>query len=230
MLKLSAVLTVVVKFMVTQSLLWQSEQQSSDFAELCNALYERELISLARDKQSTLLGVQAKINSLPHYVKRTAFALLNAHSPLALDVQNASWSAKQASISPSISQLMAYDSNVLSWYRQQVLVHGLVVPIALEQKIVIDCIDRIDIKQQRFRTNIYGWFNLAESDLNDVTTSVNASLLKPTKKVMTAACAGHRWQNSQKVQPSIPSLRELLLSCTINWRNFKQPRTNITHN
>lgn len=216
--------------MVTQSLLWQSQQQSSDFAELCNALYERELVKLASDEQSLLSGLQAKINSLPHYVKRTAFALLNAQSPLELDVQNASWSAKQASISPSTSQLMAYDNNVISWYKEQALVHGLVVPIALKQKIVLDCIDRVDVKRQRFRTNVYGWFNLTDNALKKVIEPMNANLLKPTKKVMTAACAGHCWQNNQKVQPSMPSLRELLLSCTINWRNFKQPRTNIAHN
>lgn len=230
MLKLSSAITVVVKFMMTQSLLWQSQQHSSDFAELCNALYERELINLARDELSTQCGLQAKISSLPHYVKRTAFALLNTQSPLVLDVQNASWSARQANVSPAISQLTAYDSNVLAWYRQQVLMHGLVVPIALDHKIMLDCIDRIDVKKQRFHTNVYGWFDLTESNAKNIETSLTTHLLKPTKKVMTAACAGHCWQKSQKIQPSLPSLRQLLLSCTINWRNFKQPRTNMAHN
>ena len=66
-------------------------------------------------------------------------------------------------------------------------------------------------------------------------------LLKPNKKVMLAACAGHCWQitphntfysttdnkksttSARKLQPIIPSLRELLLSCAINWKDFKQP-------
>lgn len=216
--------------MVTQSLLWQSEQQSSDFAELCNALYERELMSLARDECVDIIGLQGRIKSLPHYVKRTAFALLNAQTPLDLDVQNASWSAKQANRAPSISQLSAYNENVIAWYKSQQLIHGLVVPIALDSRIVLDCIDRVDIGQKRFRTNVYGWFNLTECGSDNQANANNASLLKPTKKVMTAACAGHCWQNNQKMQPSMPSLRELLLSCTINWRNFKQPRANVKHN
>jgi len=228
--------------MVTQSLLWQSEQQSSDFAELCNALYERELMTLARGEYSLVTDLQGRIKSLPHYVKRTAFALLTAQTPLDLDIQNASWSAKQASTLPSVSQLSAYDENVITWYKSQQLVHGLVVPIALNSHIVLDSIDRIDLVQQRFRTNVYGWFNLTDNlaaqEANNDTEGTterevsrhNVTLLKPTKKVMTAACAGHRWQNSRKLQPIMPSLRELLLSCTINWRNFKQPRINLPDN
>jgi hypothetical protein len=212
--------------MVTQSLLWQSAQQSSDFAELCNGLYERELSTLARHENIGVSGLQNRIKSLPHYVKRTAFALLNAQTPLELDIQNASWSAKQASSPPSASQLSAYDETVITWYKNQALGLGLVVPIALKTHIVLDCIDRIDLEQQRFRTNVYGWFNLSKNAVN----SHNVKLLKPTKAVMTAACAGHCWQNGRKLQPLMPSLRELLLSCTINWRNFKQPRANLTDN
>ena len=33
---------------MTQSLLWQESQQSNEFAELCSALYEREVTLLAR--------------------------------------------------------------------------------------------------------------------------------------------------------------------------------------
>ena len=236
--------------MVTQSLLWQSEQQSSDFAELCNALYERELMTLARNEYPALSSLQSRIKSLPHYVKRTAFALLNAQTPLELDIQNASWSAKQVSSHPSIGQLISYDENVIAWYRSQQLVHGLVVPIALNSHIVLDSVDRIDREKQRFRTNVYGWFDLSNNESNNESKNATAadsssstahkvnnelktdnnnnviSLLKPTKKIMTAACAGHCWQNSRKSQPILPSLRELLLSCTINWRNFKQPRVN----
>lgn len=220
--------------MVTQSLFWQSAQQSSDFAELCNALYERELITMSRKEYTVVAGLQARMKSLPHYVKRTAYALLNAESPLELDIQNASWSAKQAGSPPSINQLVNYQENVLTWYQRQPLVHGLVVPIALNSQIVLDTIVRIDKDQQRIRTNVYGWFNLGDNELNQTNTNrlerSEFNLLKPTKKVMTAACAGHCWLNSQKVQPTLPSLRELLLSCTINWRNFKQPKANFTDN
>jgi len=260
MLKLSALIKVVIKFMVTQSLLWQSQQHSSDFAELCNALYERELIILTRNECLALASLQGRIKSLPHYVKRTAFALLKAQTPLELDIQNASWSAKQVATSPEISQLSAYDETVIAWYKSQELVHGLVVPIALNGHIVLDCIDRIDLENQRFRTNVYGWFYLtdnetvsgasnreknegdrvsaaiiaaeskAESKAEKEVTRRKVNLLKPTKKVMSAACAGHRWKDGQKLQPMMPSLRELLLSCTINWRNFKQPRVNLPDN
>ncbi|MFT5815328.1 MAG: hypothetical protein ACI9VT_003100 [Psychroserpens sp.] len=262
MLKLSALIKTVVKFMVTQSLLWQSEQQSSDFAELCNALYERELMTLARNEYSTLAGLQSRVKSLPHYVKRTAFALLNAQTPLELDIQNASWSAIQPRTLPSISQLSAYDKNVITWYKSQPLFYGLVVPIALNSHIVLDSIDRIDLEKQRFRTNVYGWFSLSDNVTPNIASNTakseekrgiqseihnrikneikseaqsevihrTANLLKPTKQIMTAACAGHCWQNSRKLQPILPSLRELLLSCTINWRNFKQPRVNLPYN
>jgi hypothetical protein len=60
---------------------------------------------------------------------------------------------------------------------------------------------------------------LSEHDKNNAT----AQLLKPNKKVMSAACAGHRWLNVNKANPSMLSLREILLSCAINWHNFKQP-------
>ncbi|SEL89277.1 hypothetical protein SAMN05216262_1308 [Colwellia chukchiensis] len=212
--------------MVTQSLLWQSAQQSSDFAELCNGLYERELLSLSKSDTATVAELQGRIKSLPHYIKRTAYALLNAQTPLQLDIQNASWSAKQANVSPSLSQLSAYPETVFAWYNSFLLKPGLVVPIQLTSHIVLDSIDRVDNEQQRIRTNVHGWFDFKASTIQED----SIRLLKPNKKVMTAACAGHRWQNQRKLSPVMPSLRELLLSCTINWRNFKQPVTNIGNN
>ena len=103
--------------MVTQSLLWQSEQQSSDFAELCNALYERELRILATNEVASVAGLQGRIKSLPHYVKSAAHALLSADTPLDLDIQNASWSAKQTVTMPSTNQLLDYQGNVIAWYK-----------------------------------------------------------------------------------------------------------------
>jgi len=58
--------------------------------------------------------------------------------------------------------LLDYEANVLSWYKAQTLVYGLVVPIATADCIVLDCIDRVDAEKKRFRTNVYGWFTLAE--------------------------------------------------------------------
>ncbi len=199
-----------------QTSLWQGDYQSADFAELCNALYERELRQLSVLPVSSVQAIQGRIKSLPHYIKRTAYSMLQAQTPLALDVQNASWSAKQSVQVPLSGQEL---DSVNKWYQSIRLNHGLVVPIATASTILLDSIDRVDNDKQRFRTNAHGWFYLEQNDKNQT----NIQLLKPNKKVMTAACCGHSWLNNHRANPSIPSLRELLLSCAINWRNFKQP-------
>jgi hypothetical protein len=203
-------------FMNEQTSLWQQEYQSADFAELCNALYERELRQLSEFPASSVQVVQGRLKSLPHYIKRTAFSMLQAQTPLELDVQNASWSAKQSLHMPLSGQTLTL---VNQWYLSTDLHHGLVVPIANNSTILLDSIDRIDTKQQRFKTNAHGWFYL----LADTENNAKGQLLKPNKKVMTAACSGHSWLNSHRANPTIPTLRELLLSCAINWHNFKQP-------
>jgi len=199
-----------------QTSLWQGDDQSADFAELCNALYERELRQLSESTTSTTQAIQGRLKSLPHYIKRTAYSMLQAQTPLALDVQNASWSAKQSLQMPLSGQELA---SVNKWYQSINLSHGLVVPIATHSTIVLDSIDSVDTDNQRFRTNAHGWFYLSKNEKN----KTNVQLLKPNKKVMTAACSGHSWLNDHRGNPTIPSLRELLLSCAINWRNFKQP-------
>jgi hypothetical protein len=208
--------------MTEQTSLWQNEQhqqQSSDFAELCNALYERELSMLAQMSVSSPQAIQGRLRSLPHYIKRTAHLMMQTQSPLTLDVQNASWSAKQGLHIPLSHQELA---SVNQWYLSITLSHGLVVPIDCGTHIALDSIDRIDADKQRFRTNAHGWFNLSE---NIQPSGNSARLLKPNKKTMVAACTGHRWLNDHKANPVIPSLRELLLSCAINWQNFKKPLT-----
>lgn len=205
--------------MVLQSQLWQQNGQSLEFSELCNALYERELAILSQDSHLTLPSIKGRIKSLSHYIKKTADALLTAEpkSPLNLDIQNASWFAKQAKNMPSISQMENYHDVVLSWYQHQALPYGLVIPIAHENSIVLDCINKIDFEKNRLRTNVHGWFDLQNPHLNNH----DYYLLKPTKRVMTAACIGHQWHGEIKLQLRIPSLRELLLSTNINWKNFK---------
>jgi len=199
-----------------QTSLWQGDHQSADFAELCNALYERELRQLSEFPISSVQTIQGRIKSLPHYIKRTAHSMLQAQTPLALDVQNASWSAKQSLQVPLNGQEL---ESVNKWYQSISLNHGLVVPIATPSTILLDSIDSVDNENQRFRTNVHGWFYLEKSEKN----KANVQLLKPNKKVMSAACCGHSWLNNHRANPTIPSLRELLLSCAINWRNFKQP-------
>ncbi|WP_286269555.1 hypothetical protein [Thalassotalea hakodatensis] len=202
--------------MTEQVSLWQDESQSADFAELCCALYEREITSLSRMQLDSASAIQGRLKSLSYYVKRTASSMLQTKTPLTLDIQNASWSAKQ-SIHPPLAGQETDEVN--QWYLSAPLTHGLVVPVADKSRIMLDSIDRIDMENQRFRTNTFGWFTL------DGPQSQPIKLLKPNKKVMTAACTGHTWLNDQKTIPTMPTLRELLLSCAINWRNFKQTLT-----
>lgn len=206
--------------MTEQTSLWQIEQQSVDFAELCLALYEREIGILTGSTITSVRSMQGRLKSLPYYVKRTAHLMIQAKTPLVLDSQNASWSAKQAKHMPLNDQEI---ESVNQWYLSIALTHGLVVPVLCQSHIVLDSIDRIDHEQQRFRTNAHGWFNL--SNYQKPINSEPIRLLKPNKRVMTAACTGHCWSNEHKANPIILTLRELLLSCAINWRNFKQPLT-----
>lgn len=204
---------------MTQTSFWQDNQYPSRYAELCNALYERELSILASTGLTDVAGLQRRLKSLPYYIKRTADLMTHCQCPLELDTVNGSWFCKQNIKMPIAGQDSA---SVWRWYLGINLQPGLVVPVALENRIILDCVDRLDKNGQGFRTNFCGWFK-AETGLNvEAKTTEKFHLLKPNKKVMMAACSGHCWQNQRKVQPIMPSLRELLLSCSINWRNFKQ--------
>lgn len=201
--------------MTEQVSFWQEQEQLPELAELCCALYERELKAISSINNAALASLQGRIKSLPYYVKRTAYLMAQCRSPLSLDLHNATWSAKQLGKMPITGQ----DSlTVNNWYLTITLTPGLVVPIALQTHIVLDSIDRIDHEKKRLRTNSHGWFDLS---LMEESKSI-PRLLKPNKRVMTAACTGHAWLNDNKTNPIIPSLRELLLSCTIDWRNFKR--------
>ncbi len=212
---------------MSQNTLWQTNKQNNDFAELCNALYERETSLLANAEATSIENMQGRLKSLPHYINRTANLLVSVNelgfSPLTLDVQNATWSANQAN---KLSVLAQNEQDVFTWYLTLIgqtnkTSLGLVVPILKDDHIFLDSIDRIDIEKRRIRTNVSGWFSLIEFNVDH-----SLYLLKPTKKVMLAACAGHQWQgqmHTTKLRPIIPSLRELLISCAINWQDFKRP-------
>jgi len=219
---------------VTQSSLWQDNQQSSDFAEICNALYERELRLLANLETDNVKAVQGRLKSLPYYINKTANQMTQVSelraTPLKLDVQNATWSSKQTLQVPLAGQEL---ESIVSWYqalleKQQKSALGLVIPVLVDDHIVLDCIDGVNVEKQKLRTNVFGWFSLIDLVEEKAEHTKAQRLLKPNKKVMLAACAGHRWQKSAKtsrLRPIIPSLRELLLSCAINWQNFKQSRS-----
>ncbi|MCJ8320308.1 MAG: hypothetical protein MJK12_11790 [Colwellia sp.] len=202
---------------MTQTSLWQEQQQSANYAELCNALYERELRQLANMALPNAQAVQGRLKSLSYYINRTALLMTQTDSPLELDVQNAAWQTRQSNKIPLTGQNVEL---VYTWYLSTKLPLGLIVPVLSNDHIILDCIDRLDSENHRFRTNVSGWFDLSG---NDNKSHQQVKLLKPNKKVMAAACSGHSWQGSNKSHPIIPSLRELLLSCSINWKNFKQP-------
>ncbi len=219
---------------MSQSSLWQIQSDNSAFAELCNGLYQREIAILAKGDFSSAGAVQARLKSLSYYITRTAHAMTQVsnqgQSPLVLDSQNASWSAKQSKLMPLSGQVTLQETEKANdWYLQKDVYIGLVVPVLLDDHIIIDCVDRIDVQGKRIRTNIGGWFSLTAKSSEEVLLASNPNLppekrlLKPNRKIMSAACAGHCWQGSAKQRPIIPSLRELLLSCSINWKNFKKP-------
>ncbi len=217
---------------MTQTSLWQDNKQHTTFAEICNALYERELRLLASADIASAQGVQGRLKSLPHYINRTANLMTRVNeqgdSPLTLDVQNATWSAKQSRQLPLKGE---EEGVIFSWYlellnKRNKSLLGLVVPVLVEDHIILDCIDGVDTDENRLRTNVSGWFSLISGADQSTDNANSIRLLKPNKKVMLSACAGHCWQHCHsktKLRPIIPSLRELLLSCAINWQNFKQP-------
>ena len=202
-------------------LLSDALEHSTQFSELCSALYEREINLLANAKLSTKEQIQSRLKSMNYYVKRTAGSMLAAQSPLLLDLQNASWTEKQSKQLPIKEQT---DAEIQKWYQNNKLCLGLVVPVLIKEhektRIMIDCIDRIDGENQRFRTNYCGWFYLNQTPSHQ---DENYTLLKPNKKVFTAACSGHQWQGNRRTQTLTLPLRELLLSCQINWRNLRLP-------
>ena len=176
---------------------------------------------------TSIENMQGRLKSLSHYINRTANLMVSVNelglSPLTLDVQNATWSANQAS---KISVLAQNEQDVFLWYLRLISQKnkaslGLVIPILQVDHIILDSIDRVDIEKKRIHTNFSGWFSLIEVNVDHP-----LRLLKPTKKVMLAACAGHQWQGrikATKLRPIIPSLRALLISCAIDWQNFKRP-------
>jgi hypothetical protein len=211
---------------MTQSSLWQASTETGYFAELCNALYHREINLLAKGRFDDVIAVQSRLQSLPYYITRVAHSMIKVvaegKSPLKLDVQNANWSAKQSSKIPLAGQKTEQElSTVIAWYLQEGISVGLAVPVLLGNHIIVDCIDRVDFDKRKLRTNVGGWFSLVPESSSGI-GKVNKRLLKPNKKIMASACAGHFWQGNHKQDPIMPSLRELLLSCSIDWQNFKK--------
>lgn len=199
-----------------QPQLWHNDPNSLVFADLCNALYERELKKLSIEPNLPLIHLQKKIASLPYYIKRASERIIDFGSPLDLDSQNASWMYRQPTACPGPKQKAA---DIAKFYQAQQKV-ALVVPIYLkktgEEQLLLDSID--GIRDGNIHTNEHGWFNIEGEPLDD--NNQNSRLLKPTKITMTCACSGHRWLNHKRTSARALSLREMLLATNINWTSF----------
>lgn len=192
----------------------------ANFAELCSALYERELHSLAHSSIGQPSLLKRRLAGLPYHVKNIAHYLCQHNSPLNVDVHNASFQFKQAVKVPT--RTANADKNY-AWYSQHAT-PGLVVPIYIEDidghHIELDCVDRVDKETKTLHTNKFGWFDFYGKPTEQTRGILVKQLNKPSKAIMQSACCGHVWNHKNRVLPRVLSLRELLLSSQIDWKRF----------
>lgn len=209
--------------------IFTDSQQQTHFAEICNALYERELITLAHASFTNISLLQRKLGGLRHHVKRAAYHFIHHTGPLTVDVHNASWQAKQSA--HCIGKKHDLDK-AQQWFTQHAR-SGLPVVVYVQningEYLELDSIDRIDKTEQRLHSNKFGWFhmdgrNVAQSGNSHKAMQLAAdecTLLRPNNPAFSAACSGHTWNHRGRSQPRTLTLRELLLSGSINWKNFR---------
>lgn len=201
------------------------------YTELCTALYERELFSLANTQQSNIARLQQRLKGLSYHIRRAAYFMASNITPLALDTHNATWTANQRKKNPALNVNLAANQQWLSRYSA----HGLVVCVWVQElsqgHIELDSIDRVLPEKSLLHTNKHGWFTLegkaAESESD---TYSQRQLCRPNKTFVTAACCGHQWNHKGPVPPRPLTLREILLASTINWTHFRTPykQLNVT--
>lgn len=206
----------------TQTDIFSADHQALHFAELCNALYERELSQLANSSLNQASLLKRRLSGLSHHIKSAARFLTSHNTPLEVDFHNASWQAKQA---PKPFSAKQDGEKCRQWVRQCQIGMPLVVAVIEhgQESLELDSIDRIDSEQPRIHLNKHGWFNLTGEWQQ--TGQVEKRWLLPDKASYTAACCGHTWTHKGKGQPRALTLRELLLSTRINWKNPKVPLT-----
>ena len=202
--------------------IFSNDTQQKHFAELCNALYERELFTLSQQKSNNVHLLQRRLGGLSHHIRRAAEHLLNHQAPIDVDIHNASWQAKQAAT--CMIQKADMDKT-RDWFALHARM-GLVVPVYLMETGVehleLDSVDRIVWEEQRLHLNKNGWFQFDGSCPRSNSDPLNNTrLLVPAKASLSAACCGHSWNHKGKYQPRTLTLRELLLSSQINWKTFK---------
>lgn len=225
----------------SQQELWRGLKNSLLYAELCNALYEREIPRLSDEELSDTHRIKW-LKSLPFYVRKTAQSIVDAHVPYAFDSQNGSWFDSQSLKPPHLGQKCDDISKFFGKYNKLL---AIVVPVyTMEngfEKVYLDTIDQTDEANQRIHTNANGWFNIAgepiasqeqQSSLAQPYDNLSArnrcihfqqKLLKPTKVALKAACCGHQWLNNKRRDPRLLSLREMLLVARVNWKNSLEP-------
>lgn len=190
-----------------------------NFAELSNALYERELQNLAMSSISDPALLKRKIKGLSHHVKNAAMHLLDGKAPIEVDVHNGSWQVKQAGKCPIATQ---HTDKTLKWFGEYSR-YGAVVAVYIEhlgaEHIELDSVDMM--ASDRLHLNKFGWFSKTGEYFDIVPKQTRYLLLKPSKAILSAACGGHRWTPKGRAIPRALSLRELLLSTEIDWKTFK---------
>ncbi|RWU12267.1 hypothetical protein EGC76_03500 [Pseudidiomarina gelatinasegens] len=188
---------------------------SGAFAELCTALYERELKQLAQQEQISISLLQRRLQSVPYYVQNAARGMLESDAPYTLDVQNASWQTPQKK-HLTVSSTQA--SKLQRWLSRSARL-GDTVPIfdlqSAIQQVRLDSIDRIDKAQHRVHCNMHGWFNFEGKCLE--TGSDQLWLLRPDATNLAPAFCGHQWSHKGRIDPRTLTLREVLLATTVDF-------------
>lgn len=214
--------------MVEQSDIFFQNPNSVAFAELCNALYQRECQFLAEYGPAQTSLLKRKLKHLHTHITQCAELLLNNTSPLTVDQHNASYQAKQSAKCPSSKQT---HSTIQSYFNTHHHV-GSILVVAVNElgmtHLEIDSLDKVNNEQALIHVNKFGWFNYAGQPVNADGTSIDQTnaiqpltLLKPTKSVFMSACCGHRWSHTGKISPRVLTMRELRLSFSIKWKGLR---------
>ncbi|WJG08612.1 hypothetical protein [Aliiglaciecola sp. LCG003] len=202
--------------------IFASDQRQRHFAELCNALYERELQALSKNSISNVSLLQRRLAGLSYHIKNAADYFLTQEAPIDVDIHNGSWQAKQA----AKSVITRHQANKCQDWLGKHARMGLPVPVFISdmglETVELDSIDRIDSERKRLHVNKHGWFQFDGQELtSEPKVHCQKTLLLPNKLNITAACCGHSWNHKGRTIPRALSLRELLLATTINWKTYK---------
>ncbi|MGY0645811.1 MAG: hypothetical protein ACW7DN_14650, partial [Paraglaciecola chathamensis] len=125
--------------------IFTDSHQQTQFAEICNALYERELMTLAQQPFSNISLLQRKLGGLRHHIKRAAYHFIHHNGPLTVDVHNASWQAKQSASCIAKKHDPAKVSTWFSHYARSGLPVAIYSNNMNGEHLELDSIDRIDI-------------------------------------------------------------------------------------